>query len=116
MKSRSTSCELKRASSKPESRMSRWKRTADTLRPRTPTHWRHARCKLLDEKITVEGLFSIVLRTRVTDGEYLFSTKNSGQDTVKSPIGLFDTDTIPNDLAAADAAICAYYNLTTTTE
>lgn len=72
--------------------------------------------KLLDEKITVEGLFSIVLRTRVADGEYLFSTKNSGQDTVKSPIGLFDTDTIPNDLAAVDAAICAYYELTTTTE
>lgn len=67
--------------------------------------------KLLDEKITVEGLFSIVLRTRVADGEYLFSTKNSGQDTVKSPIGLFDADTIPNDLAAVDADICDYYSL-----
>ena len=72
--------------------------------------------KLLDEKITVEGLFSIVLRTRVTDGEYQFSTRNNGSDTVKSPIGLFDADTIPNDLAAVDAAICTYYELTTTTE
>ncbi|MCR4301265.1 MAG: ATP-binding protein [Sulfuricaulis sp.] len=70
--------------------------------------------KLLDEKITVEGMFSIVLRSQVRDGEYLFSTHNSGQDTVKSPIGLFDTDTIPNDLAAVDAAICDYYSLTTT--
>lgn len=70
--------------------------------------------KLLDEKITVEGLFSIVLRTQVRDGEYLFSTRNSGQDTVKSPIGLFADDLIPNDLAAVDAAICDYYGLTTT--
>lgn len=68
--------------------------------------------KLLDEKITVEGLFSIVLRTKVTDGEFFFTTKNSGADTVKSPIGLFDADTIPNDLAAVDAAICDYYGLT----
>lgn len=72
--------------------------------------------KLLDEKITVEGLFSIVLRTRVADGEYLFSTKNSGSDTVKAPIGLFEADTISNDLAAVDAAILAYYNLAATTE
>lgn len=68
--------------------------------------------KLLDEKITVEGLFSIVLRTRVQDGEYLFTTKNNGADTVKSPIGLFDADAIPNDLAAVDAAIVDYYHST----
>lgn len=68
--------------------------------------------KLLDEKITVEGMFSIVLRSIVRDGEHYFSTKNSGADTVKSPIGLFDTDPIPNDLAAVDAAICAYYEIT----
>lgn len=67
--------------------------------------------KLLDEKITVEGLFSIVLRTVVRDGEYLFATKNSGADTVKSPMGLFDDDFIPNDLAAADAAIRDFYSL-----
>lgn len=69
--------------------------------------------KLLDEKITVEGMFSIVLRTQVRDGEYLFSTKNNGLDTVKSPIGLFADDLIPNDLAAVDTAICEYYELTT---
>lgn len=70
--------------------------------------------KLLDEKITVEGMFSIVLRTQVRDGEYLFATRNNGQDTVKSPIGLFDAELIPNDLAAVDAAICDYYDLTAT--
>lgn len=68
--------------------------------------------KLLDEKITVEGLLTIVLRTTVINGQYLFSTQNSGLDTVKTPMGLFDSDQIDNDLAAVDAAIFSYYQLT----
>lgn len=70
--------------------------------------------KLLDEKITPEGLFSIVLRTAVRDGEYLFATQNSGNDTTKSPIGLFADQYIENDLAAVDAAITDYYQLSAT--
>lgn len=70
--------------------------------------------KLLDEKITIEGLLTIVLRTAVINGQYLFSTKNSGADTVKTPMGLFEDEHIANDLAAADAAIYSYYNLTAT--
>ena len=67
--------------------------------------------KLLDEKITVEGLVTIVLRTHVINGQYVFSTKNNGADTVKSPLGLFDDEHIPNDLAAVDAAISTYYEI-----
>lgn len=67
--------------------------------------------KLLDEKICIEGLFSTVLRTAVVNGNYLFSTQNNGQDTVKSPLGLFDSDLIANDLAEVDQAICTFYNL-----
>jgi hypothetical protein len=67
--------------------------------------------KLLDEKITIEGMFSIVLRTAVVNGQYLFCTQNSGSDTTKSPIGLFDDFHIENDLAAVDAAIFGYYGL-----
>lgn len=67
--------------------------------------------KLLDEKITLEGLFSIVLRTGKNDGGYYFRTKNSGSDTVKTPIGLFESETIDNDLANVDKAICEYYEL-----
>lgn len=67
--------------------------------------------KLLDEKITLEGLFSIVLKTVVRDGQFFFSTQNNGHDTVKSPIGLFDSDLIENDLAAVDAAISNYYGI-----
>ena len=67
--------------------------------------------KLLDEKIVLEGLVTIVLRTVVANGKYLFSTKNSGADTVKSPIDLFADDQIENDLKQVDSAICAYYNI-----
>ncbi len=67
--------------------------------------------KLLDEKITVEGLVTIVLRTHVINGNYVFSTRNSGSDTVKSPLGLFDDEHIDNDLLAVDTAIAAYYEI-----
>lgn len=68
--------------------------------------------KLLDEKITPEGLFTIVLRTVVTDKDYFFSTRNNGQDTVKSPIGLFDSERIQNDLLEVDTAIRNFYDIT----
>ena len=67
--------------------------------------------RMLDEKITVEGMFTIVLRTVVMDQQYLLSTRNNGADTVKSPMGLFETDRIPNDLEAVDIAICRYYDI-----
>lgn len=60
--------------------------------------------KLLNN-YSIEGMFSIVLRTAVRDGEYLFSVRNSGSDTVKSPIGMFTEDFISNDLAIVDKAI-----------
>lgn len=60
--------------------------------------------KLL-ETYTVEGMFSIVLRTVVRDGEHYFATKNSGADTVKTPMGMFDKELILNDLAVVDQAI-----------
>lgn len=67
--------------------------------------------KLLDEKIVMEGLVTIVLRTVVINDQYLFRTRNNGSDTVKSPIDLFADETIPNDLAAVDAAIREFYGI-----
>ena len=72
--------------------------------------------KMLDEKITIEGLFTIVLKTEVKNGQpesekYFFSTRNSGKDTVKSPMGLFDDDLIPNDLAMVDQRIREFYEI-----
>lgn len=67
--------------------------------------------KLLDDKVVVEGLFTTVLRTVVDSGHFYFSTQNNGTDTVKSPMGMFEAALIENDLAAVDAAICAYYGI-----
>lgn len=67
--------------------------------------------KLLEEKITIEGMVSIVLYTAIVNENYLFSTKNSGSNTAKSPIGLFDSDLIDNDLAMVDELIYKYYDL-----
>jgi hypothetical protein len=67
--------------------------------------------KLLDEKIVLEGLVTIVLRTMKINDEYVFATKNSGSDTTKSPMGLFEEGHIENDLLAVDKAICEYYHL-----
>lgn len=68
--------------------------------------------KLLDEKITIEGLLTIVLRTAVINGQYLFLTQNNGSDTTKSPIGMFADEHIPNDLAEVDKAIVEFYGIT----
>jgi len=68
--------------------------------------------KMLDEKIALEGMVTIVLRTAIRDGQYLFATRNNGSDTTKTPMGLFDTETIENDLHAVDQAIQDYYELT----
>lgn len=65
--------------------------------------------KMLHEKLTVEGLFTIVMKTQVFNGHYQFTTRNSGNDPVKTPLGLFEDEVIDNDLAAVDAAITAYY-------
>ena len=67
--------------------------------------------KLLDEKVTLEGKFTIVLKTVVKDGKYYFQTQNNGQDTVKSPIGMFKDELIDNDLAEVDRIIREYYNI-----
>lgn len=67
--------------------------------------------KMVDEKITPEGLFTIVLKTAVSDGKYAFVTQNNGKDTVKSPEGMFTTYAINNDLKYVDEKIRNYYEL-----
>ena len=67
--------------------------------------------KMLDEKVTLEGWFTIVLKTVVQDGKYQFSTQTNGHDTVKSPMGMFDSQFIDNDLKAVDTAIRSFYNI-----
>lgn len=67
--------------------------------------------KLLREKITIEGLFTVVLRTGVNEGKYYFYTQNSGKDTVKSPLGMFPTYAIDNDLNYVADKIRNFYEI-----
>lgn len=62
--------------------------------------------KMLDEKLSVEGLFDIVLFCQ----DHKFITQANGQSTAKSPEGMFDLE-IPNDLKAVDVAIREYYGM-----
>lgn len=70
--------------------------------------------KMVDQTLVPEGYFTIVLRTEVVNGNYKFSTQTNGQDCCKSPIGMFADTHIDNDLAAVDASISEFYDLTTT--
>lgn len=67
--------------------------------------------KLLDEKIYLEGMSTIVLKTVVSDGKYTFTTQNNGKDTVKSPADMFPGYQIDNDLWYVDQKIREYYGL-----
>lgn len=67
--------------------------------------------KLLREKICIEGLFTTVLKTMVNDGKYYFITQNNGHDMTKSPMGMFPSYAIDNDLAYVDEKIRSYYEV-----
>lgn len=66
--------------------------------------------KMLDEKLTVEGLFSIVLLCATDGTTHKFVTQSDGYSTAKSPMELFPAE-IDNDLKAVDSAIRKYYEL-----
>lgn len=67
--------------------------------------------KMLDEKLTVEGLFSIVIMCKNIDGKHVFLTQSDGTDTVKTPLEMFSSSEIDNDLKFVDATIREYYGL-----
>ena len=67
--------------------------------------------KMLDEKLTVEGCFDIVLKTEQNADGYWYRTHSTGNDPVKTPEEMFTDDLIPNDLAMVDKAIRTYYGI-----
>jgi len=71
--------------------------------------------RMVDEKLTLEGLFSIVLFGKVKKNKegvirYVFETTNNGENTCKSPRGMFNDFEIPNDLALVKQAIIDFEN------
>ena len=67
--------------------------------------------KMLDDQVTIEGLFTIVLRSVKTNDGYKFVTNTDGLTTVKSPEGLFDNMEIPNDMNLVINKVKEYYNI-----
>lgn len=67
--------------------------------------------KALDKYITIEGLFMIVLGTKVADGNYYFTTQTTGKDTIKTPEGMFPSYAIENNLKYVDEKIRNYYEI-----
>ena len=67
--------------------------------------------KMLDEKICLEGLFTIVLRCVSNSTEHKFVTQSDGGAVSKSPIGMFEDMEIENDLLFVDNAIRSYYGI-----
>lgn len=66
--------------------------------------------KMLDNQLTVEGLFSIVLLASTDGTHYKFTTQSDGVTTAKSPMEMFDKE-IDNDLKFVDTTIREYWNL-----
>jgi len=69
--------------------------------------------KMIDNMITVEGLFTYVLFATINEGEdgkpsYVFQTHSDGTTTAKTPMGCFEEDYIPNDLQYVIDKIAEY--------
>ena len=67
--------------------------------------------KLLDDKVNIQGMFTICIRSMFENGNYIFRLKTNGQDCVKTPFGMFEADEMENDLKAFDNVVREYYDL-----
>jgi hypothetical protein len=65
---------------------------------------------MLDNQLTVEGLFSIVLLAETDGKNHWFTTQSDGFTPAKSPMGLFP-EKIENDLKKVDTEIREYYEM-----
>lgn len=66
--------------------------------------------KMIDSKLTLEGLFSVVLLCEASSEGHHFITQSDGYTTAKSPMGLFEK-VVDNDLEFVDSAIREYWEL-----
>lgn len=64
--------------------------------------------KMVSDKFVPEGLTNQVVETAVVDREFVFKVRTDGTG-IKTPMGMFVDDTIPNDLKELDKAIVEFY-------
>lgn len=67
--------------------------------------------KLLDEKVSIEGMFTVVLHSVKSSGGYIFRTQTDGLSVTKTPFDMFEEKEIDNDLYVVHQAIEKYYNI-----
>ena len=67
--------------------------------------------KLLDDKVNIQGMFTICIRSMFDNGNYIFRLKTNGQDCVKTPFGMFEAESMENDLKEFDKVVREYYEL-----
>lgn len=67
--------------------------------------------KLLDQKVCIEGMVTVVLHSITKGDRHLFLTQSDGLDIAKSPEEMFAEREIPNDLKAVDTAIREYWGM-----
>ena len=68
--------------------------------------------KLLNDKVCIEGMCTVVLRCVIEGDKHYFLTQGTGTDVSKSPEGMFEELKIENDLKSVDAQIRNYWGLT----
>lgn len=71
--------------------------------------------KVVDNSLTLEGLFSVVLfgkakKNKDAGMRYVFETQTNGENTCKSPRGMFPDFEIANDLKIVRTALIDYEN------
>lgn len=67
--------------------------------------------KLLDQKVCIEGMVTVVLHSIIKGDKHLFRTNSDGNDLAKSPEGMFPEIEMENDLKEADRYIREYWGL-----
>ena len=67
--------------------------------------------KLLDEKVCIEGMFTIALRCMTDNNKHYFKTQSDGSDICKTPLEMFENKEIDNDLKVVDETIRKYYEI-----
>ena len=70
--------------------------------------------KLLDQKVCIEGMFTIVLRSVSDNQGYGFMTQAADMAVSKSPMGMFETERIDNDLILVEKAVRDFYEIPVT--
>ena len=67
--------------------------------------------KMLDNQLTIDGMFPIVLLAERDEQGFCFITQSDGTTPVKAPMGMFDQARIDNDLKAVDSTIREYWGM-----